>query len=109
METYNESIVTEEKLKNIVAKGEISPFVTMFSTEFNNCYLIYRETTYFGPIVFKDVCCRFVVTGKGFKSVKDLQIIPFAYLNVLFKALHISYIRDIVKPEKQNHCIKNMC
>ena len=65
-------IVTKEE---IAQKGEISPFATMFSTQLNNYNFIYRKFPYFCLDVFKVVCCRFSVNGKGFNhlTLSNLQ------------------------------------
>ena len=78
-DTYRHILMPLQQItfENIVAKGEISHneqflllLKNMFSTLFNNyytCTFSYRYFSHFED-VFKVVCCRFVVSGKGLIS-----------------------------------------
>ena len=60
LQTIFENLVTEEKM--LIMRN-----VTLFSTLFNNNAFKYRDYPYICIDVFKVVCCRFVVRGKGLK------------------------------------------
>ena len=57
----------------IVTKGEIAQIVSMFSILFINYSFIYKDIQNICKGVFKVVCCRFVVCGKGLKGDQEDQ------------------------------------
>ena len=72
--------------ENIGAKG---PLITLFSTLFNNEAIFYGDFSGFGHYVFKVVCCRFVVCGKG---VKVCQLERHQLPTVSGKRVYIYYL-----------------
>ena len=102
--------------KRNCSKRSISPFVTMFSTWFNDYTFIYRYFLYYALIGFKVVCSRFVVCGKGLRSRNDSLITMMGFLKqslkkalcervnfipCLIRRLHFSMVTYVEKDEEE--------
>ena len=62
----------------------------MFPTQFNNNPFICRECSYFCPDVFKVICCRFVVCGKGLNIYK-IRHVTMTHKDIGYVSLDLSF------------------
>ena len=84
LQTY----LQQTTLESIVEKGKrvIFYFATMFSTSYSFVTFIERDIPYFCLAVFKVVCCRFAVCGRGLMSYINTCLLII--LIVVFQLCH---------------------